>query len=51
MQSNPHTCEPKDAPMSAAEYEAWLTMRDSQIIRVMEDGEDTTAGSSQDFYD
>lgn len=48
---NPHVVDEQDAPMSAAEYEAWLTMRDAATVRVMEGSEDTTAGPSQDFYD
>lgn len=45
MTSNPHTCEPKDAPMTAAEYaewaqgyEMWLSMCAAQTEAVMQDG-------------
>lgn len=48
MTSNPHTCEPKDAPMTAAEYaewahgyEMWLSMCAAQEQRVMFEGERT----------
>jgi hypothetical protein len=46
-QTNPHTCEPKDAPLSPEEYaqfqreyELWRQMRDSQRYRV-NGGDDT----------
>lgn len=48
---NPHVVDEQDAPMSPAEYEAWLTMRDAATVRVMEGGEDTTSATTQDFYD
>lgn len=55
MASNPHTCEPKDAPMSAAEYqewaqgyEMWLSMCAAQTEAVMHNGLDSI-GEPKEF--